>query len=45
MLKDLKKINRNVDFPEIKYVIVDDIDRLARDIAVWIKKKDEIKST
>ena len=45
MLRDLKKVNRNPDFPEIKYVVVDDIDRLARDIAVWIKKREEIRST
>jgi len=45
MLKDLKKTNKNPFYPEIKFVIVDDIDRLARDIAVWIKKKEEIRST
>lgn len=45
MLKDLNKANRNPFFPEIKFIVVDDIDRLARDIAVRVKKKEEIRST
>jgi len=45
MLKDLKQANKIVLLPEIKYVIVDDIDRLARDIWVWIKKREEIQNT
>ena len=45
MLRDLREINKNPNNPEIKYVIVDDIDRMARDITVWITKKAEIKAT
>lgn len=45
MLKDLKTANRNPANPKIKHVIVDDIDRIARDIGVWITKKAEIEAT
>ena len=45
MLKDLKALNKNPKNPEIKYVMVDDIDRMARDIQVWFTKKWEILAT
>ena len=45
MLKDLKEVNDDSYNPRIKYIIVDDIDRLARDIWVWIKKREEIQNT
>jgi hypothetical protein len=32
MLRTLKKENKNPDNPKINYIIVDDIDRLARDV-------------
>ena len=45
MLRDLKKANKNKNNPTIKYIIVDDIDRIARDMKVWLDKSEEIKST
>jgi len=45
MLKDLKSLNKNPSKPEIQYVMVDDIDRMARDIQVWFTKKAEILAT
>ena len=45
MLKDLKAANKNPLNPTIKHIIVDDIDRIARDVGVWITKKAEIEAT
>ena len=45
MLRDLKSLNKNPNNPVIKYIMVDDIDRIARDMKVWITKKDEILAT
>ena len=45
MLRDLKKANKNRNNPTIKYIIVDDIDRIARDMKVWLDKTEEIKAT
>ena len=45
MLQALKTANRNPAKPKIKHVIVDDIDRIARDIWVWVAKKAEIEAT
>ena len=45
MLKDLKKANKNKNNPKIKHVIVDDIDRIARDVLVWLIKQAEIEET
>ena len=45
MIKSLKKENKNPDNPKINYVIVDDIDRIARDSYVWQVKQAEIVST
>ena len=45
MLRDLKKANRNKNNPTIKHIIVDDIDRVARDMKIWLDKSEEIKST
>ena len=45
MIRDLKKANKNKNNPKIKHVIVDDIDRIARDIKIWLDKSEEIKST
>jgi hypothetical protein len=32
MLNDLKRENKNRNNPKVKHVIVDDIDRIARDV-------------
>lgn len=45
MISDLKKANKNKKNPKIKHVIVDDIDRIARDLWVWLAKKEEIEAT
>ncbi len=45
MIRDLKKANKNKSKPKIKHVIVDDIDRIARDMWVWLTKKAEIEAT
>ncbi len=45
LLRDLKELNKNPAKPEIQYVMVDDIDRMARDITVWVTKKSEIEAT
>lgn len=45
MIKDLKKTNKNGKNPKIKHVLVDDIDRIARDSLIWLTKKAEIEST
>ena len=45
MLRDLKKVNKNKSNPKIKHVIVDDIDRIARDVGVWLSKRAEIEAT
>jgi DNA invertase Pin-like site-specific DNA recombinase len=45
LLRDLKELNKNPAKPEIQYVMVDDIDRMARDITVWVTKKVEIEAT
>jgi DNA invertase Pin-like site-specific DNA recombinase len=43
MIDDLKKVNKKGIV--IKYIMVDDIDRAARDIDVWRFVKTAIKST
>ncbi len=45
MLKNLKKENKNPFNPKINYIIVDDIDRIARDVWVRSNKRTEIEST
>ena len=45
MINDLIKANKNRNKPEIKHVIVDDIDRIARDSLVWLTKRAERDST
>ena len=45
MLKDLMKANKDKNNPKIPYVIVDDIDRFARDMKIWINVRDKIEST
>ncbi len=45
MLNDLKRENKNRNNPKVKHVIVDDIDRIARDVWVWLSKKAEIEAT
>ena len=45
MLKSLKKENKNPDNPKINYIIVDDIDRIARDVWIRLDKKKEIENT
>ena len=45
LLRDLKELNKNPAKPEIQYVMVDDIDRMARDITVRVTKKAEIEAT
>ena len=45
MLNDLKRENKNKNNPKIRHVIVDDIDRIARDVWVWLTKKMEIEAT
>ena len=45
MINDLIKANKNKNKPEIKHVIVDDIDRIARDSLVWLTKRAEIENT
>ena len=45
MLRDLKKANKNKNNPTIKHIIVDDIDRVARDMKIWLDKSEEIKAT
>ena len=45
LISHLKKANKNKRNPKIKHVIVDDIDRIARDMEVWLTKKSEIEAT
>ena len=45
MIRDLRNANKNRNKPEIKHIIVDDIDRIARDSLVWLTKRAEIEET